>query len=188
MPAYKIAESPGKEITDADLDLELILTRLNKRARRAVLFARTTGSRLGEVATLDHQAHWSPEDFRPIIQKGCKPGVVAYDPAIIGLRGIGLVFAELGSTPEGIYRRLQSCWRYAVKAAKVPHYRFHDLRHTYGTLLRRSGMTYSDIACVMGITEAMAHVYAHEGTERIQRETIAESGTNLSISRLAKLA
>jgi integrase len=74
-----------------------------------------------------------------------------------------------------------------VRAAKVPHYRFHDLRHTYGTRLRRDGKTYSDIAAIMGITEAMAHVYAHEDTERIQREAI-EPGTIRSLLALAKLA
>jgi len=78
-------------------------------------------------------------------------------------------------------------WRYAVKAAKVRHYRFHDLRHTYGTLLRRKGSSYSDIAAIMGITEAMAHVYAHEDRAQIQ---IAAHGsaTSAAVSELARLA
>jgi integrase len=185
MPAYVIADSPGKEIPDTDL--EKIFGKLAPDAQRAVLFARATGSRLGEVASLDWQEHWSPEVFRPIVQKRCRPRVVTCDPAIVGPRGIGFVFAELGATRKAIARRLQSCWRYAVKAAKVPHYRFHDLRHTYGTRLRRDGKTYSDIAAIMGITEAMAHVYAHEDTERIQREAI-EPGTIRSLLALAKLA
>ena len=88
---------------------------------------------------------------------------------------------------SSIAKRLQACWRYAVKAAKVPHYRFHDLRHTCGTRLRRDGKTYSDIAAIMGITEGMAHVYAHEDTERIQREAI-EPGTIRSLLALARLA
>lgn len=185
MPAYKVADSPGKEIPDADL--EKIFGKLSKDARRAVLFARATGCRLGEVAALDWQEHWSPEGFRPIVQKKCRPRVVTCDPAIVGPRGIGLVFAELGATKAAIARRLQACWRYAVKAAKVPHYRFHDLRHTYGTRLRRDGMTFSDIAAIMGITEAMAHVYAHEDTERIQREAM-ERVTIGSLLALANLA
>jgi integrase len=185
MPAYRIEDSPGVEIPDSDL--EAIFRKLSRDARRAVLFARTTGCRLGEVAALDWQAHWSPEGFRPIVQKKSKPRLVACDPAIVGPRGIGLVFAELGSTEEAIYDRLQDCWLYAVKAAKVPHYRFHDLRHTYGTLLRRERRTYSDIAAIMGITEAMAHVYAHEDTERIQREAI-KLDANGVFTRLAGLA
>jgi integrase len=69
----------------------------------------------------------------------------------------------------------------------TPHYRFHDLRHTYGTLFRREGKTFSDIAAIMGITEAMAHVYAHEDTEKIQREA-TKLGTNSAIAGLARLA
>jgi integrase len=185
MPAYRVGDSPGREIPD--VDLERIFGKLNRRARRAVLFARTTGCRLGEVAALDWRAHWTPEGFRPITQKGSRPRIVACDPEVVGPRGIGLVFSELGSTADEIEGRLQSRWRYAVKAAKMPHYRFHDLRHTYGTLLRREGKTFSDIAAIMGITEAMAHVYAHEDTAALQREAIT-LGTNSAISKLARLA
>jgi integrase len=96
MPAYKVAESVGKEIPQAHL--KAILSRLRKDARRAVLFARTSGCRKAEVAALDWQKHWSPEGFRPIVQKGSKPRVVACDPALVGPRGIGLVFSELGGT------------------------------------------------------------------------------------------
>ena len=184
MPAYRVADSTGREIPDADL--EAIFGKLNRRARRAVLFARTTGCRLGEVAALDWRAHWTAEGFRPITQKGSRARVVASDSEVVGPRGIGLVFSELGTTAAEIEARLQACWRYAVKAAKVPHYRFHDLRHTYGTLLRREGKTFSDIAAILGITEAMAHVYAHEDTEALQRSAI-KLGTNSAISRLARL-
>ena len=187
MPTGKLTESAGKEIPDADL--ELIVSKLAKDARRAVLFARTTGCRKNEVASLDWQAHWSPQGFRPITQKGSSSRIVACDPALVGdpRLGRGLVFSELGSTSEEIYAKLTAAWRYAVKAAKVPHYRFHDLRHTYGTRLRRDGKSYSDIACIMGITEAMAHVYAHEDVERIQQEAI-QSSNNLAIIAMAKLA
>jgi ABC-type protease/lipase transport system fused ATPase/permease subunit len=46
---------------------------------------------------------------------------------------------------------------------------------------------HSDIAAIMGITEAMAHVYAQEDTEALQRAAI-KSGTNVALVRLAKLA
>jgi integrase len=117
---------------------------------------------------LDWQAHWTPKGFRPIRQKGSGERIVPCDREILGERGIGLVFAELGATPAGIAQKLTAAWRYAVKAATVPHYRFHDLRHSFGTRLRREGRTFSDIAAIMGITEAMAHVYAKEDREQIQ--------------------
>lgn len=170
MPTYNpLKDSAGREIPAGAF--ERIFSCLHPDARRAVLWAWTTGSRLGEVAALDWREHWSPEGFRPIVQKKCRPRVVAYDPAVLGQRRPGgLVFAEMGASAKEIYGHLQAKWRYAVKAADVGHFRFHDLRHTYGTILRRKGTTFSDIAAIMGITEPMAHVYAHEDTERIQIE------------------
>jgi integrase len=153
-------------------------------AAREALFARTTGCRKGEVSSLDWQAHWSPEGFRPITQKGSSPRVVPCDSVVVGGRGIGLVFSELGSTEAAIYARLTACWRYAVKAAKVGPYRFHDLRHSYGTDLRAAGRSFDDIAAIMGITPLMAHVYAHEDAEALQRQAI-QAGTNPAILALA---
>ena len=90
------------------------------------------------------------------------------------------MFSELCATRA----RLTACWRYAVKAAKVGPYRFHDLWHSYGTDLRAAGRSFDDIAAIMGITSAMAHVYAHEDTEALQREAI-HAGVNPAILALA---
>jgi hypothetical protein len=57
--------------------------------------------------------------------------------------------------------------------AKVGAYRYHDLRHSYGTDLRAARRTFDDIAAIMGITERMAHVYATDPRERLQLEAIA---------------
>jgi integrase len=186
MPAWSPADSPGREIPDGDF--EAIFHKLNKRARRAILFARTTGCRLNEVASLDWKMLEPGKGFRPIQQKKSGPRVVAFEKEIVGERGIGLVFSELGSTVSEIRQRLQDCWIYAVKAAKTPHYRFHDLRHTFGTvLLEKNGGNFSAVAAVMGITEAMAHVYAHEDRERKQ---VAAHGLVASetVAKLARLA
>ena len=102
----------------------------------------------------------------------------------MGPRGIGLVFSELGGSKAAIYARLTACWRYAVKAAKVGPYRFHDLWHSYGTDLRAAGRSFDDIAAIVGFTAQMAHVYAHEDTEALQREAI-KAGTNPAILALA---
>jgi integrase len=155
--------------------LEAILARLHKDARRAVLFARSTGCRKGEVAALDWQKHLKPEGFVPIVQKKSRKRFVAYDPAIVGPRGIGLVFSELGTTKEAIEERVTACWRYAVKAAKVGHYRFHDLRHSYGTDLTDAGRTYDDVGAIMGISGEMAKVYGHRDDAKLQLAEIAKS-------------
>jgi integrase len=67
---------------------------------------------------------------------------------------------------------------------KVGPYRFHDLRRSYGTDLRAAARSFDDVAAIMGISAAMAHVYAHEDTEALQREAI-QAGTNPAILTLA---
>lgn len=126
-----------------------------------------------------------PSAFGRSSRRGPRPRVVARDPALVGPRGIGLVFSELGATKATIYARLTACWRYSVKAAKVGPLRFHDLRHSYRTDLRAAGRSFDDIAAIMGITAQMAHVYAHEDTEALQREAI-KLGTNPAILALAR--
>ncbi len=113
IPAYRPEDSTGKAIPPEHF--EAIVANLHHDARRAVVFARTTGCRLREVAALNWQKHFEAGRFRPIVQKGSKTRLVANDATLLGPRGIGLVFSELGATGEGIYHRLQSKWRYAVK-------------------------------------------------------------------------
>jgi hypothetical protein len=55
---------------------------------------------------------------------------------------------------------------------------------TAGTGLRAAGRSFDDIAAIIGITPLMAHVYAHEDTEALQRQAI-QAGTNPAILALA---
>lgn len=50
--------------------------------------------------------------------------------------------------------------------------------------LRAASRSVDDVAAIMGISAAMAHVYAHENTETLQREAI-QAGTNPAILALA---
>ncbi len=175
MPPWKPSDSNGKKIP-AEV-FEAILAKLHSDARRAVLFARSTGLRMNEVASLDWSMYAPGKGFRTATQKGSGDRFVGLDCLdVLGPRGIGPVFAELGSNRRD---RLESLWRSAVKAAKraakkegkvFPHHKFHDLRHTFATeeLEATGGHDFGAVAAVLGISERMAHVYAHEDRERAQ--------------------
>jgi hypothetical protein len=88
----------------------------------------------------------------------------------------GLLFCELGSTPEAIYEKLTACWRYAAKRSRVDA-RLHDLRHTFGSALRRT-MSKEDVASTMGISGAIARTYLDHESADLTRRAFAKPGTN----------
>jgi hypothetical protein len=89
----------------------------------------------------------------------------------------GLVFRELGDTPAAIYSCVTACWRYAVNASKVPHARVHDLRLTFGSVLRRA-MSKEDVASAMGISGTIAGTYLDHEKADLTLRALAKPGTN----------
>lgn len=54
----------------------------------------------------------------------------------------------------------------AVAATKIPPFRWHDLRHTMGTRLRRAGVSLEDIAAILGHKDLKSTlIYAHENDD-----------------------
>jgi len=47
------------------------------------------------------------------------------------------VFAKPNGNPPVDFRR---AWAKALKKAELPHFRFHDLRHTFGSTLTMNGV------------------------------------------------
>jgi integrase len=58
---------------------------------------------------------------------------------------------------------LSYLWRDALKAAKLPHVRLHDARHTTGTLMHLNGVPIAVISAVLGHTDSAftQRTYAH---------------------------
>ncbi len=57
---------------------------------------------------------------------------------------------------------LRAAFRTAVKAAKLPPIRFHDLRHTFGTVCAASGIPLTTVQAYMGHAHiSTTMVYAH---------------------------
>jgi integrase len=159
-------------------DFEKILAQwMPPYAERIVRCLLATGLRLFEVCSLDWKDHFRPEDrftkmpahFVPITQKKSKPRIIPY-AAVAAYVGEpqedGLVFAyrdEVTVPPKGLEEAeylaatVSQFWRSAAKRARL-RYRIHDLRHTFGSRLRRS-RSKEDCASVMGISAATAATY-----------------------------
>lgn len=74
-------------------------------------------------------------------------------------------------------------WRrfnYALNLAKLPHFRVHDLRHTYGTTLVANGVDVVTIQRLMGHSDIKTTMcYLHAAPDRLKwaAETLNLDGT-----------
>lgn len=132
-----------------------------------VLLAITTGARRSELLHL----RWSDIDLERGCARACttKNGDSRVLPltaaAIAELqlrqgRPAALVFASR-ARPQKPFS-FEEAWRATRKAAKLPGFRFHDLRHTCASYLAQNGASLLEIADVMGHRQlAMTKRYAH---------------------------
>lgn len=134
-----------------------------------VLMALTTGMRRGEILGL----RWRDVDLsRGLIvldkTKNKERRSVPIVPQVRELLETHAKVRRLGTDLVFPHPRkdapvyMDEAFREAVKAAKVPDFRFHDLRHTAASYLAMSGATTAEIAAVLGHkTLAMVKRYAH---------------------------
>lgn len=75
---------------------------------------------------------------------------------------------------KGIYPvKLQRTFREVCKAAKITDFRFHDLRHTYASYLRQSGVDLHTISVLLSHKDTrMSAIYAHLSVENL-RDAVA---------------
>lgn len=163
MPAWRPEDTAGRVVSGDEQ--ESIFAALAADARRMARFLVATGVRKNEAASLDWAAHFKHipfPHFSPITQKKSKARKIPFESvaAIVGPKqSSGLVFRELGGTPEEIYARFTGCWRYAEQKSGIVA-RPHDLRHTFGSAARRND-SLEDVAAVMGISAETAKTYAN---------------------------
>lgn len=71
--------------------------------------------------------------------------------------------------PAGNWNAYRSAWERAVKLAKVPDFRFHDLRHTFASWSVQQGATLHEVKDLLGHHSlAMALRYAHLAPENLR--------------------
>jgi integrase len=182
-------EEPKRELTTAELAARRIQDEQDAAMFTTAAFA---GLRLGELRAL----RWRDIDFelrvihirRAFTQKledAPKSGRVRATPMVDqiadALKDLArrerftasqdLVFPS----PDGGYLEdsaLRRRYYKALKAAKIPHLRFHDLRHTFGTLAVQE-FPLSDVKAYMGhadITTTMIYVHhipQHDAADRL---------------------
>ncbi|HYG10921.1 MAG TPA: site-specific integrase, partial [Pyrinomonadaceae bacterium] len=145
-------------LTDEEEPLLLAqLTGTRAHLRAPVLLALGTGMRRGDLFNL----RWSQVDFQAgmVYVPNAKTGKSYPVPmskevrkVLLELRakakGAELVFTS-GKTGRA-YNDLKKGFAAACSAAGLPHLRWHDLRHTFGTRIAEAGYAEATIADLMG--------------------------------------
>jgi integrase len=85
-------------------------------------------------------------------------------------------------SPQGRFlHNFERYWRPALRAAKIPDFRFHDLRHTFASRLAMAGVDLYTVQRAGGWkTQSMVQRYAHLSPDHIRAavERLAE-GTSV---------
>ena len=150
-PCWKVAKLPENNARNRILspdELKSLLAWLPRHAGWIVAFAFYTGMRAGEI----HNLTWDRVNLREgyvelrnVDTKTSKPRRVYFGEAARAVleeagrvRSLGheFVFTFAGRQVKSIKRALQT----ACEKAGITDFRFHDLRHTYNTFMRRAGV------------------------------------------------
>lgn len=92
---------------------------------------------------------------------------------LAAMAGPGLLFPNRVGTVTDYHRWLRGAWRPMVEASGVAPFRFHDLRHTYGTALALAGRPRAEIARFMGhADERTTGRYIHSHDTDADRATV----------------
>jgi integrase len=169
----KEAESKDRILSDEEEARLLETVRTGHKAKHLegiIEMALNTGMRKGEILNLK----WENVDFknRVITVEGTKTGEIRRIPMNNKLTEVlesakkeskgEYVFSENGKP----YGDVKTGWWTALEKAGIENFRFHDLRHTFGSRLGMLGMDMKAIADLMGHkTIQMTMRYSHPTSE-----------------------
>jgi integrase len=144
----KAAEPPWRTRFLSQEEYGRLMAAADPRLREIILCAVATGLRQGNIFSLDwRQVQLDARAITVRIGKGNKERVIRITPAFMAVLSRkndrrGKVFDTTN------WRRL---WAAALKAADIENFRFHDLRHTFGSWARQAGADLADVS------EGLAH-------------------------------
>jgi integrase len=160
-PCWKIKMLPENNARDRILsndEQRRLLSYLPPHAAQIVQFSILTGMRAGEVYNLA----WDRVDFKQRVirlesedTKNSEPRVIYLNDELLDImceagkvRGFGhkRVFTYKGQPIASI----KTCFRRACRMAGIDNFRFHDLRHTFNTNMRKAGVDQSVIMKLTG--------------------------------------
>jgi integrase len=170
-PCWKVKllpENSGRDRILSHEELNLLLQHLPRHAAMIVQFAYWTGMRAGEIFRLT----WDKVDLSNRMIKLAAEDTKTREPRLIYIddkaleiltetgrvRGLAhnQVFTYKGRPIKGI----RTAFLIARRKAGIEDFRFHDLRHTFNTNMRKAGVDHSVIMKLTGHkTAAMFHRY-----------------------------
>ena len=170
-PCWKIkmlAENNARDRILSPEELERLISNLPNHAAQIIHFAYLTGMRAGEIFNLT----WDKVNLKQRAirleaadTKTSEPRVIYLNDEVLGIlneagrvRGLGhnRVFTYKGRPIMGI----RTAFLKACRRAGIENFRFHDLRHTFNTNMRKAGVDQSVIMKLTGHkTAAMFHRY-----------------------------
>jgi integrase len=154
-----------------------LLDACSPQLRRVVLFALHTGMRRGEILGLRWQDVDSKNGVAVIPAEKAKGkrnrfiplnsvALAVLDELPASLDRTALVFKN---SEGGEWDRLRKHWEYAVFAAGLEDFRFHDLRHTYASRLVMAGIDLAVLRELLGHRDfEMTLRYAHLAPSRLK--------------------
>ena len=169
--------------TDEEIDLAIRHTR--PEFARAIILARWTGQRAGDLVAMQWQ-HVSRDDdgFPRIELKQQKTGLDLWVPILPELeaeldrwdRSAGFILTKANGRPW-TRPQLSSAWNYqrdhnaALEPLRPKGLSFHGLRASAVIKLRRAGWTDSEVSAFVGMSEKMVARYARKSSKWINVRT-----------------
>ena len=131
--------------------------------KKMIMFAAYSGLRLSELLLLDKKHYRHGVISLPVETKAEKPRTVPIPKQIQSIAKT-LPF-------KATYNQVQVFFRQARKAAKMEHVRFHDLRHTFASLLLGAGASLSAVMELMGHSTVAVtkDLYGHLEKKHLQQ-------------------
>jgi integrase len=129
------------------------------KVRNAILLASLTGLRMGELLKLVRTDRRDGVLFLEDTKNG-RPRIVPLPKEAERIK------LPLGLTVD----QLTWHWRATRKKAKMPHVRFHDLRHTYASWLVQKGVSLTVVRDLLGHSSlAVTDRYAHLAAKHLKK-------------------
>lgn len=164
-------ELAGLKWSDIDLDaatMTVARQRVHSEAGAVVADTKTDAGR--RVLPI-------PATLLPVLKRARRRA--AADQLAVGNKWCGEDYVVADELGRAYYpTTLSYLWRDVLAAAKVPHVRLHDARHTAATLMHLNGVPIAVIAAVLGHTDASftQRVYAHSQTDAVTQGMAAYAG------------
>lgn len=173
MQRYKVNQKEPRFLT-ADQARQVLEKSEGSRIHLVVALAIYTGMRMGEIMRLE----WKDFDFenRNVIVRLSKPGKFRKIPMHRALQKIMLKHRQAsGLMYAGTVRTVE--WDFLLIKRELPeieNFRFHDLRHTFASLLIKAGVDIYTVSKLLGhaqitTTQIYAHLYQEHVQEAIQK-------------------